>query len=451
MESKSPNDTVAIPEAPKETEAIDQKMAGCLEKAEQFASENKWSEAAELYKQAVDLKPPNSSVLGKLGFCYSRNRQYNLAVEVFSQLTKQEPLIARWPYMIGYQYYDKKEWKKAIEYFDKAISLKGDYIKALYRNAYAHSQIGDPEGSEALLLRCVEAWRRLDESRKMNEKNRHSDVCFQLGKLNLERGLTWKAEKWLREAVEQDSDDEYKHYNFGKALLRNKKIPEALEQFRLADIIHPHLDYLQDKLASAHLEAGNSEEAERIYQSIPSYKRKPYVWCNYGIVLLQVHKPHEAIKALKTAVRLDNQNHRNHFYLGSAYLETGEISPAVKELELAAKLKLDRFGREYVEAKDKLRTIYETYDKETIMPSVEYSTDQGVQTNVGQIQRYVEQRGYGFIQTENDEKIFFHISDVKNPQEIKIGCTVKFERVESEKGPRAIKMMVVNPNSIQDN
>lgn len=444
MESKLSSDPVDIPEASKETETLSPKIAAYLEKAEQYASENKWAEAAEAYKQAVDLRPGDNAVLSKLGFCYSRNRQYNLAIEIFSKLAERETFIARWPYMIGYQYYDKKEWAKAIEFFDKAVSLKSNYIKALYRNGYARLQIGDSAGAEPLLLCCVENWRQLDDAGKLNERSRYSDVCFQLGKLYLEKGLTLKAEKWLREAVNLDSDDEHKHYNLGKALLKNRKTPEALEQFRHADTLHPHLDYFQDKLASTYLKAGNSEEAEKIYQSIPSYKRKPYIWCNYGIVLLQREKFDDAIKALKNAARDDNQNHRVHFHLGLAYLETGDVSLAAKELEFAAKLKLQRFGSEYKEAQEKLQVIYQQYDKETIRSSTLPNTNDATQSVAGVIESYFGQRGFGFIATENGEKIFFHVSDVKNPEDIKKGSMAKFERVESEKGPKAVKMIVVN-------
>ena len=444
MESKSPNDLVDNPEASKETENHNQKFAACLEKAEQYESDNKWAEAAEFYKQAVAMKPDDNSIHGKLGFCYSRNSQHNSAIEVFSNLSEREPFMARWPYMIGYQYYDKKEWQKAVQYFDKAISLRSNYIKALYRNGYARLQNGDPDGAESLLLRCIECWHKLDDAGKLNERSRYSDACFQLGKLYLEKSLTLKAEKWLKEAVNQDSNDEYKRYNLGKALLKNRKVPEALEEFRLADALHPHLDYLQDKLASTHLLVGDSEEAEKIYRSIPSHKRKPYIWCNYGVVLLQKDNPGEAIKALRNAVRFDNQNHRNHFYLGLAYLDTGDISLAVKELEFAAKLKLDKFGREYKEAQEKLQMIYQQYDKETIVSSRQHSTNDGLQSNAGRIESYKEQRGFGFIATENGERIFFHVSEVKNPEAIRVGCKADFERVESEKGPRAIKVMVVN-------
>ena len=94
----------------------------------------------------------------------------------------------------------------------------------------------------------------------------------------------------MKEAISQDDGDEHKHYNLGKAFLGNGKIPEALEAFRHANTLHPHLDYFQDKLAYTCLLAGKADEAEQIYQAIPLQKRKSYIWCNYGRVLLQMGK-----------------------------------------------------------------------------------------------------------------------------------------------------------------
>lgn len=442
MKSESSSNQASASEALVETEECKLQLPAYLEKADQYASENRWAEAAACYRQAADLEPNDNSILGKLGFCYSRNRQHDLAIEVFSELSKREPHIARWPYMIGYQYYDKKEWQKAIQFFDKALSLKSDYIKVLYRNGYARLQIGDLGGAEELLIRCIDCWRQLDDDRKLAERNRYSDACFQLGKLYLAKGLTLKAEKWLKEAVNQDNNDEHKHYNLGKAFLKNGKIPEALEEFRLADTLHPHLDYFQDKLASTYLLVGNSEEAERIYQAIPPPRRKPYIWCNYGIVLLQRGKPDDAIRALKNAARLDYQNHRIHFYLGSAYLEARNVSLSVKELKLAAQLKLERFGSEYKEATEKLQLIRDQFGEEVNVALVQHDIDDGDRSYVGRIESYNVKRGFGFLKSGSGERIFFHVSDVANPDDIVPGRQAEFERVESDKGPKAIKMSI---------
>ena len=243
----------------------------------------------------------------------------------------------------------------------------------------------------------------------------------------------------MKEAVNKDNDNEHKHYNLGKAFLGNGKISEALEEFRQANTIRPHLDYFQDKLAYTCLLAGNTDEAEKIYQDIPLHKRKSYIWCNYGRVLLQMGKCDEAIKAFCNAERQDYQNHHIHFHLGLAYLETGNIAFAVKELELAAGLKLKRFGSEYKEAIEKLEEIHSQFGEDMVV----VGSDSGNQNHVGRIESYNANRGFGFLKSESGEKVFFHISDVLNPENISPGLQAEFSMVESDKGPKAIGMTVV--------
>ena len=88
-------------------------LADCVKQGDKFASENNWTEAAKFYKQATELDPGDNSILGKLSFCYSRNREHEMAIEVLSKLHEREPHMARWPYMIGYQYYDKKDYGRS--------------------------------------------------------------------------------------------------------------------------------------------------------------------------------------------------------------------------------------------------------------------------------------------------------------------------------------------------
>lgn len=421
------------------TEGTELQLSECLSRGEKFMSESNWDEAIAVYKKAVALNPHNISIQGKLGFCYSRNGQHELSIKVFCDLCQSDPQDAKWPYMVGYQYYDKKDWKKAIQYFDKSLSLDGNYIKALYRNSYARIQIDDLETAEKLLLKCINSWQKLNDGKKVAENNRYSDACFQLGKLYLNKGLTLKAEKWLKEAVNHDAHDEHKHYNLGKAYLGNKKIPEALEEFKIANARHPRLDYFQDKLAYTYLQAGQFEQAEQIYQTIPTHKRKSYIWCNYGVTLLQMGKSEAAINALQNAARQDFDNHRIHFYLGSAYLERENIPLALKELELAAKLKLKNFETEYREAIEKIQMIHSQFG-ERINDS---GADSNTENEVGIIETFNSKRGFGFLKNKNGEKIFFHISAVSNPSEIAPGRHANFLRMESEKGIKASEMSIV--------
>ncbi len=53
-------------------------------------------------------------------------------------------------------------------------------------------------------------------------------------------------------------------------------------------------------------------------------------------------------------------------------------------------------------------------------------------------------RGYGFIQTdEMDKDIFVHHESLKNRRSLREGEKVRFEIQETEKGPKAIDVEVI--------
>ncbi|MFB6270506.1 MAG: cold-shock protein [Halobacterium sp.] len=55
----------------------------------------------------------------------------------------------------------------------------------------------------------------------------------------------------------------------------------------------------------------------------------------------------------------------------------------------------------------------------------------------GTVDFFNEQKGYGFIETEDaDDDVFFHMEDVGGP-DLEEGQEVEFDIEEAEKGPRA--------------
>jgi len=55
----------------------------------------------------------------------------------------------------------------------------------------------------------------------------------------------------------------------------------------------------------------------------------------------------------------------------------------------------------------------------------------------GTVDFFNEQKGYGFIETEDhDEDVFFHMEDVGGP-DLEEGQEIEFEIEEADKGPRA--------------
>jgi len=58
----------------------------------------------------------------------------------------------------------------------------------------------------------------------------------------------------------------------------------------------------------------------------------------------------------------------------------------------------------------------------------------------------VTDKGFGFIQVENEKDIFYHESILKGEladRKLRVGDEVKFEEEKSDRGPRAINIELV--------
>ena len=63
----------------------------------------------------------------------------------------------------------------------------------------------------------------------------------------------------------------------------------------------------------------------------------------------------------------------------------------------------------------------------------------------GKVKNFNKEKGYGFIKTEEGKDVFFHYSELKMEgfKTVEANKTVEFELIETEKGLRAINIVVV--------
>jgi tetratricopeptide (TPR) repeat protein len=244
-------------------------VSSLLAQTGRLADARNWSDAADVCRQALEIAPDDMAILDKLGWYLSRAKRYEEAIEVYRDLVHRDPDKAKWPYMLGYQYYDQGQWKEAMTWFDRALELWDTYLVVLYRKGYAHTALNEVESAKQAFQKCITVWRQLEgEAREAGAKY-YSDACFQLGKILLSSGQSRHAEKIFSEAVRYGPPDAHKHYNYGKALLKNNKPSEALEQFQIATQIEPGKDYVLDYMARAYMDLERYQEAEAALERIP--------------------------------------------------------------------------------------------------------------------------------------------------------------------------------------
>jgi CspA family cold shock protein len=253
------------------------------------------------------------------------------------------------------------------------------------------------------------------------------------------RGQTQKAEMAFAEAVRLGPPDPYKHYNYGKALLKNGHPEKALEQLEKSDRLDPGKDYVQVYKARACMALHDFRRAENYLGRIPSHRRKGYVWYSIGELRLAKGDPTAAVDALRRATALDSNSHNSHFLLGMASEQCGSLAEASAAYSAAVKLRMQRYHLHFPEAEKRLAAVQAMVSSnEAATPAPNPPSEPE-----GHIKSFKEKRGYGFIAVQEGADLFFHVSEVINPEAIIVGAPVTFEVVDTHKGPRATNVSVV--------
>lgn len=423
------------------------------DKARDHMSRNEWDPAITLLKQAQAAESDNPYVLGPLAFCYSRLRQHAQAVELYERLCQLEPQVARWPYSLGYQYYDQQQYANAIEYFDKALGIEPNYIAALYRKGYALSTIEGKRGQALTIFEnCRKAYQALtDEDAKNRERKHYGDACYQQGKLFLEAGNNRLAEERLREAIELKPDEADVHYALGKVCMELKKFDQAIATLKTAQrlSVKPQ-HYILDYLGRAYTESGQLTEALQVYEQMPpDIRSRSYILRNMAEVYMKLEQWDKAEQILREAVSKEQRNHNGHYNLGLVYQRQGKWSRAAQEFKKAIELRQKTYNIPFPEAQQAFDDLLgahpevaNTLTAKPTSPAKPPTSPSG--RPVGRVKMFNESRGFGFLEVEDSpDDLFFHISEVEGRNSVQVREYVEYSLGEKQGKPRAIKLRVL--------
>jgi CspA family cold shock protein len=138
---------------------------------------------------------------------------------------------------------------------------------------------------------------------------------------------------------------------------------------------------------------------------------------------------------LKQSLQKDVRSHYGHYYLGLCYQKTNEWGLAVRELREAVRLRQRNHNVPFAEAQKVIDEILSEHPKAENAPRTINTRQRG------KVVKYVDERGFGFLQGENGgEQIFFHFKDFPRDEKIEVGMRVEYEEGLADKGPKAIKV-----------
>lgn len=412
--------------------------------AEEHEKNNDWQKALDIYKT---LDTSNIKIIEKIAWCNSRLGNYEEAIIYFSKCIEIDK-TARYLYMIGYQYYCLKDWKKGIEYYEEAIKKYPTYLIARYRLSYSYYQLAGkykqftkPEFWRCIgnLEECHKIWNSFNDKNKEKNKATYGDICFLHGKILISLdGKIEQAISLLKQSCSIKKDENYQ-YELAKAYYKNGEIQKAKESIPKSN------KYYIEELKIYILIAENKyDEALDKVKIISKKRNKEYIKIIEAYIQIKLKNYKQAYSLLNRIVEQNSRNHKVHYYLAVLYKENQLLLHSKKEAEIANNIKINCYGSVYFEAItliDEVNLLIDDSYVENHSKLIELQQCDSKKT--GKINKYNNNRGYGFISYNRENDIFFNINDCLF-KEIEVEIRVTFDIIHTKKGLQAINISKIS-------
>lgn len=227
-------------------------------KADVLVREGRPHDALEICKRLVELEPDNLHTRTRLGNCYERLDEVSQAIQCYKEILDENP----------------------------------EFVPALRRMMYVYSYLSNENNS---LDQCATAVEYATEYIRLTES---SEGYLERGNLYIDLYELEKAVEDCKKAIELDEEAYYAYNNLGCALLKLRRVEEAivpLEQAIALDPDRDHLPYLN--LAECLVLVGEYDKAVKMYHEVMRIRPKATrVWRDIAVVYT---KAKQYIKAIE--------------------------------------------------------------------------------------------------------------------------------------------------------
>ena len=324
---------------------------------------------------------------------------------------------------LGHLNFQKKERKKAADFFSMLQPRDPHYAEAAFYAALAYWQLGETQSALDVLMPLVTT------TPLTSIYNNLGAVAAQAARLEKNEArresLIKQATGVLSRAADSAPDDPMVRFNYGYALMLAGKHAEAAEQFREVVKINPRdpqavflLAKMQEKAGQAEPAAANDNEARKIYQE---YAKAQTEWMQSQTASLigvrmrgdfnradliaqqgeadrakevvetasaqgllararesyEAGRDDEALSDLRNVVRIEPNNAEAYLLTGRIYQRRGELVPAINQLKTSVFWDTDRklidahilLGRIFLERGDRAQATAYAHSAMQIDPN----------------------------------------------------------------------------------
>lgn len=207
-----------------------------LEKGKVLEKEKKYTEAIENYKITLALEDPTSFALLRIGYCYEKLGEDDLAVQFFNRTVEEDPLLDKGWIAITKFFNKKRNYQKALHYIKKAVNIDGDNV--LYWKLYAKINL-----RLNFLEEAAEGFKRTLElgNYELETWIERTDILIKLGEYNA-------AIYNLLQAIEFYPESEEIEYRLGGLYFKLMQTDKGCYHLKNALRINNEYDFIIDEL-----------------------------------------------------------------------------------------------------------------------------------------------------------------------------------------------------------
>lgn len=285
--------------------------------AQAQADQGNWAAAADL----IRADETDRWILNKRLFWLSLAKRYDEALALAQKLAERSPGDARSRYMAGYQLYAQDRYRAAIPWFRKALAIRPDYIKALWRLANCYQKLGELSRAQIQAGKLVRAWHQLSAEEQDQDRKLLARAYHLLAKAQMRRDPLGAAEL-AKHSVIHDGSDPYNHYLLGKALIRAGRASDAIGPLQTSSNLKRNDVSISSELARAFVRCGEGDEAIRTLRQVEKRANGWFAF-NCGRVALEARDASLARELLLRASR--DRDSGGHPQVLAALLEADRL------------------------------------------------------------------------------------------------------------------------------
>ena len=293
--------------------------------AKSFIAQKRYSAAIAYLKDA----PRVAMLQNDLAIAYSKNGNVGEAVQVLTNIVKQDPSSAEAHSNLAIAYTQQNQFRQAVEEFKEAHRLapNDDTI----RLSYVKALVVLAEFNIALPL--------ITDYHK--RKPHDFEALYLMGVVDRGLGNYAEAETMLRQAVALNGNSYDVRYNLGFALAKLGKKQEARQQLEKAVQLKPSSSEASFQLAAVLRSLGQEEQAR---QELKAFEKKKQATVKEDVAGTKVNQANEylqsgdaqhAVDIYRQAIVEDPKNARTRYNLALALDRLGDIAEEREVLQQA--------------------------------------------------------------------------------------------------------------------